>query len=227
MPQFKLIKHRHCAWDSNPGRQDGTCRQIHSATAVPQTIILFEIFFKMGQIVLTFFTHQSLLETLFRFHWIKFRSKCKNISRQKCNKFFIEFSNFVNFRKNVKILKTRRRQVKKIQIFFDKIQKMVFSSNFLRFFFVFGHHLSFSVTRFGEISPLWQFFLKFSSNFVYGLFSIWQTFAPTLAFLYCWTYYHSCYCQRLNSHLVTLLQTKGGFNAFAAVIRYLRTSYEM
>ena len=102
MPQFKLIKHRHCAWDSNPGRQDGTCRQIHSATAVPQTIILFEIFFKMGQIVLTFFTHQSLLETLFRFHWIKFRSKCKNISRQKCNKNFYWIFKFRQFSQKCK-----------------------------------------------------------------------------------------------------------------------------
>ena len=38
-----------------------------------------------------------------------------------------------------------------------------------------------SVTRFGEISPLWQNF-KSLGNFLNGLFSIWQTFVPTLAF---------------------------------------------
>ena len=116
---------------------------------------------------------------------------------------------------------------KKNSNIFWQNSKNGFFFEFFTLFLRFRTSSDFSVTRFGEILPIWQFFLKFSSNFVYGLFSIWQTFAPTLAFLYCWTYYHSCYCQRLNSHLVTLLQTKGGFNAFAAVIRYLRTSYEM
>ena len=37
-----------------------------------------------------------------------------------------------------------------------------------------------SVTRFGEISPLWQTFLSLWL-FSDGLFSIWQTFKPTLA----------------------------------------------
>ena len=167
MPQFKLIKHRHCAWDSNPGWQDGRCRQIHSATAVPQTIILFEIFFKMGQIVLTFFTHQSLLETLFRFHWIKFRSKCKNISRQKCNKLFIEFSNFVNFRKNVKILKTRRHQVKKFKYFLTKFKKWFF----LRIFYAFS---SFSDIIWVSVWPDSAKFRHFGNFFkVFGQFCVW------------------------------------------------------
>ena len=34
MAQFKLIKCRWCAWDSNPGRQDGRRRRIHWAMAV-------------------------------------------------------------------------------------------------------------------------------------------------------------------------------------------------
>ena len=36
------------------------------------------------------------------------------------------------------------------------------------------------VTRFGEISPLWQAFQSLG-NFWYGFNSIWQTFVPTLA----------------------------------------------
>ena len=33
-------KRRWCAWDSNPGRQDGRRKRIHWATAAPQTIIM-------------------------------------------------------------------------------------------------------------------------------------------------------------------------------------------
>ena len=36
--KIKLIKHRWCTWDSNPGRQDGRCRLIHWATAAPLSI---------------------------------------------------------------------------------------------------------------------------------------------------------------------------------------------
>ena len=37
-------KHRCCAWDSNPERQDGKYRQIHWATAAPLKILLLIIF---------------------------------------------------------------------------------------------------------------------------------------------------------------------------------------
>ena len=36
MLQFKLKKRRWCAWESNPGRQDGRRERIHWATAAPQ-----------------------------------------------------------------------------------------------------------------------------------------------------------------------------------------------
>ena len=196
-------------------------------TAVPQTIILFEIFFKMGQIVLTLFTHQSLLETLFRFHWIKFRSKCKNISRQKCNKNFYWIFKFRQFSQKCKNFEDAPPPSKKNSNIFWQNSKNGFFFEFFTLFLRFRTSSEFQYDQIRRNFATLAIFLKFSSNFVYGLFSIWQTFAPTLAFLYGWTYYHSCYCQRLNSHLVTLLQTKGGFNAFAAVIRYLRTSYEM
>ena len=32
---YNWYKHRLCAWDSNPGRQDGKCRRIHWAMAAP------------------------------------------------------------------------------------------------------------------------------------------------------------------------------------------------
>ena len=35
MLQFKLKKRRWCAWESNPGRQDGRRKRIHWATAAP------------------------------------------------------------------------------------------------------------------------------------------------------------------------------------------------
>ena len=34
--KLKLKKHRWCAWDLNPGRQDGRRKRIHWATAAPQ-----------------------------------------------------------------------------------------------------------------------------------------------------------------------------------------------
>ena len=38
--KYKLKKHRWCAWDSNPGRQDGRRRRIHWAMAAPHAGIL-------------------------------------------------------------------------------------------------------------------------------------------------------------------------------------------
>ena len=37
------FKHRWCAWDSNPGRQDGRCRQIHWAMVAPQSELAFQV----------------------------------------------------------------------------------------------------------------------------------------------------------------------------------------
>ena len=49
-----------------------------------------------------------------------------------------------------------------------------------------------SVTRFGEISPLWQNILRLRQN-LSGLFSIWQNFEPILAkVLFYWSNYHYC-----------------------------------
>ena len=39
--QYKLEKHRWCAWDPNPGWQDGRRRRIHGATAVPQLVLFW------------------------------------------------------------------------------------------------------------------------------------------------------------------------------------------
>ena len=41
-----------------------------------------------------------------------------------------------------------------------------------------------SVTRFGEISPLWQHFINVC-QIVEGLIGVWQMFEPTLAKLQC------------------------------------------
>ena len=53
-------------------------------------------------------------------------------------------------------------------------------------------HIPISVTRFGEISPLWQ---KFTSlwQFLDSLFLIWQNAEPTLVnFGHYWSYFHCC-----------------------------------
>ena len=64
-----------------------------------------------------------------------------------------------------------------------------------------------SVTRFGEISPLWQK-LKCLWQFNEGLFSIWQKLLPTLAnFVYNWAIFHGCKWtnnENYENHLVTL-----------------------
>ena len=49
-----------------------------------------------------------------------------------------------------------------------------------------------SVTRYCEISPLWQNFESLWGNFLDGLFRTWQTFVPTLAFLCYWANFHCC-----------------------------------
>ena len=49
-----------------------------------------------------------------------------------------------------------------------------------------------SVTRFGEISPLWQNFMNLC-QMVEGIFSVWQIFEPTLAKLKCfWAAFQCC-----------------------------------
>ena len=49
-----------------------------------------------------------------------------------------------------------------------------------------------SVTKFGEISPLWHN-LQSLGQFLDGLFTIWQNFEPTLAsFIYFWANFHRC-----------------------------------
>ena len=46
MSQFKLIKVRCCAWDLNPGWQDGRRRRIHWAMATPfKLIVISNIFY--------------------------------------------------------------------------------------------------------------------------------------------------------------------------------------
>ena len=44
MLQFKLKKRRWCAWDSNPGRQDGRRKRIHWAMAAPLKRLFFDIY---------------------------------------------------------------------------------------------------------------------------------------------------------------------------------------
>ena len=46
--QYKLKKHRWCAWDSNPGTQDGRRRRNHGAMAATQFFIsLFPFLFQL------------------------------------------------------------------------------------------------------------------------------------------------------------------------------------
>ena len=65
-----------------------------------------------------------------------------------------------------------------------------------------------SVTRFGEISPLWQYF-KRRSHFCKGLSSVWQNFEPTSAMILCyWVNFHCCKwpnIEKILDHLVTLV----------------------
>ena len=49
-----------------------------------------------------------------------------------------------------------------------------------------------SVTRFGEISPLWQHLMTLC-QMVEGLISVWQNFEPTVAkMLYFWAVFQCC-----------------------------------
>ena len=41
--QYKLKKHRWCAWDSNPGHQDGMHKRIHWAMATPLSWTLYSL----------------------------------------------------------------------------------------------------------------------------------------------------------------------------------------
>ena len=65
-----------------------------------------------------------------------------------------------------------------------------------------------SVTRFGEISPLWQT-LKCLWQFYEGSFSTWQKLLPTSTnFVYNWAMFHGCKWtnnEDHKSHLVTLI----------------------
>ena len=64
------------------------------------------------------------------------------------------------------------------------------------------HYQVISVTRFGEISSLWQFYD--------GLFRIWQKLLSTLAnFIYDWAIFHGCKWtnhETYKSHLVILIK---------------------
>ena len=70
------------------------------------------------------------------------------------------------------------------------------------------HPTTVSVTRFCEISPLWQ---KFTSRWQIfdGLFLIWQNAQPTLANLWHnWDNFHCCKWPKIeikSNHLVTLI----------------------
>ena len=67
-----------------------------------------------------------------------------------------------------------------------------------------------SVTRLGEISPLWQN-LKVFGQLLKALFTIWQNCEPTLAFiLYCWANLHALKWpnfEKYSRYLVTLSKT--------------------
>ena len=64
-------------------------------------------------------------------------------------------------------------------------QEKFFKANLspLSLLFLLNSCRSISVTRFGEISSLWQNFKVL--KFLNGLFSIWKSFAPTLANCHC------------------------------------------
>ena len=65
-----------------------------------------------------------------------------------------------------------------------------------------------SVTRIGEISPVWQILIVFGNFSRVNASTIWQNFDSNLAFLWYWSFIMVLNCQILNqksSHLVTLL----------------------
>ena len=66
-----------------------------------------------------------------------------------------------------------------------------------------------SVTRFGEISPLWQSFKRLW-QFVKGLLSIWENFAPSLAkcLLYCKNF-HYCNWPKMEKVISSSGHTAG------------------
>ena len=96
-------KHRWCAWDSNPGRQDGRSKRIHWAMAAP---ILLPIGAQLdeglsvsgcwvinscGMVQLLAATHWSASNVIFSVTWVHFPSslgyrlsKCE--SKLNCNK---------------------------------------------------------------------------------------------------------------------------------------------
>ena len=58
-----------------------------------------------------------------------------------------------------------------------------------------------TVTRFGEISPLWPN-LKSFGQLIESLFSIWQTFEPGLTnFVSNWAISYSCYWPNIENNL--------------------------
>ena len=71
-------------------------------------------------------------------------------------------------------------------------------------------YISSSVTRLGEILPLWQK-IKFLWQFYEGLFSIWQKLLPTVAnFVHNWAIFHGCKWtnnEYYKSYLVTLISS--------------------
>ena len=85
-----------------------------------------------------------------------------------------------------------------------------------------------SVTRFGEISPIWQNELRLWQNFD-GLISNWQIFESTLAKFLCnWANFHGCKwpnIKKLSRYLVTLSPCRHSFPlgncSFKVVLRFL------
>ena len=68
-----------------------------------------------------------------------------------------------------------------------------------------------SVTRFGENSPLWQKNQTYLGKFLDGLFYIWKTFLPTLAFLCLVAIVIVVYGHKLNNNIVVWSHWSNGY----------------
>ena len=74
----------------------------------------------------------------------------------------------------------------------DNFQALTVKKAFSRIVTCHNLMVSSSVTRFGEILPLWHNFKSLGQIFE-GLFSIWQSFNLTLAKMLCyWASFHRC-----------------------------------
>ena len=66
--KFKLIKHRSCALDLNPGLQDGWCWQIHLATAVPPIFLFLNVPFPASFLYFCLFNTNSFNAVDCKYH---------------------------------------------------------------------------------------------------------------------------------------------------------------